>query len=82
MREQFKQKFPAAFNDRSKGPPPLPKFVLKGDVSGIQNFIFNIQSDVIPKILKTNYGERENLMSLLHYKRYWDNKKSKPSYGG
>jgi CRISPR-associated protein Csm1 len=52
MKETYKQKLQAAFESQTADPPDYGKYILKGDVSGIQNFIFNIQSEGAARMLK------------------------------
>jgi CRISPR-associated protein Csm1 len=52
MIEPYKQKLRSAFESQTADPPISGMYILKGDVSGIQEFIFNIQSEGAARMLK------------------------------
>lgn len=52
MIETYKQKLRSAFENQTSDPPVSGKYIIKGDVSGIQEFIFNIQSEGAARMLK------------------------------
>lgn len=52
MIETYKEKLRLAFKSQTADPPVSGMYILKGDVSGIQNFIFNIQSEGATRMLK------------------------------
>ena len=52
MIETSKQKLQSTFECQTAEPPDKGTYLLKGDISGIQEFIFNVQSDGAAKTLK------------------------------
>lgn len=52
MIEEYKQLFRVAIEDPADDPPTHGAYIIKGDVSGIQEFIFNIQSEGASLMLK------------------------------
>lgn len=52
MKEIYKQKLRSALENQGADPPTLGAYIIKGDISGIQDFIFNIQSEGAARMLK------------------------------
>ena len=52
MKETYKQKLRSALENQGADPPTPGAYIIKGDVSGIQDFIFNIQSEGAARMLK------------------------------
>ncbi len=52
MKETYNQKHRSAPESQAADPPTPGAYIIKGDVSGIQEFIFNIQSEGAARMLK------------------------------
>jgi CRISPR-associated protein Csm1 len=67
MVNNYKEKLKNAFNKKEEQ-KPLEGFLLKGDVSGIQEFIFNIPSDGAARLLKARSFFLQVLTKLCIHK--------------
>lgn len=78
MSQTYKQKLQSAFESQIADPPSPGVYIIKGDVSGIQDFIFNIQSEGAARMLKTRSFFIQVAVELCIEKIMLDFKKNEP----